>query len=136
MEKEKKSLEQKETSELVFLAYSKGLSEAAARVLIKKHGIASAVKPANTISQHLFRFTDKKDTNKSVDTIFKIDCMNFPMSYIGEIARLLYVQFKDHRVQTSNITQRRAGTSNQRKDSTDTDYKSALIEHALPETLG
>ena len=52
MEKEK-GLEQKEISGLAVLPYVKGLSKAAARVL-KKHGISSAFKPANTTGQHMF----------------------------------------------------------------------------------
>ena len=78
----------------------KGLLEAAARVFLKKHGISSTMKPANTINQHLFRLKDKKDTSKSTDAILKIGCKDCPKSYIGENARPLYVQHKDHRVKT------------------------------------
>ena len=39
------------------------------------------------------------------------------------------VRLKDHRVEIANITQGVAYTSNKRKESTDTDYKSALAEH-------
>ena len=55
VEKEKKSLEQKETPGLAVLPYVKGLSEGAVRVIIK-HSISSAFKLANPIGQHLFRF--------------------------------------------------------------------------------
>ena len=80
---------------MAVLPYVKGLYEATARVL-KKHGISSTFKPANTIGQHLFRLKDKKDTNKTADAIYKIGCKNCPKSYIGETARPLYVRLKDH----------------------------------------
>ena len=56
--------------------------------------------------------------------------MNCPMSYIGETARPLYVQLKNHRFETTKILQGWAYTRNKGKESTDTDYKSALAEHA------
>ena len=68
---------------------------------LKRHGISSAFRPANTIGQHLFMLKVKKDTSKSADAIDMIGCM----SYIEETARTLYVQHKDHRVETVNITQ-------------------------------
>ena len=72
VEKEK-NLQRKERPELGVLPHVDGLSEAAMRVL-KKHGISSAFKPANTIGQHLFRL---KDTSQSADTIYKINGMNY-----------------------------------------------------------
>ena len=45
------------------------------------------------------------------------------------MARPLYVRLKAHIIDTANIMEEQACTRNLRKESTDTDYKSALAEH-------
>ena len=100
--------------------------------MLTKHGISSTFKPANTISQHLFKLRTEKDISRSADATYKIGCKKCPKSYmyIGETATPLYVWLKDHSIETSNIIQGWAYTRNKRKETTDTYYKSALTEHA------
>ena len=78
----------------------------------------------------LFKLKDKQDASKSVDAIYKIGCTNCPRSYKGETAKPLYVRLRDHRAETLNITQGWAYTRIKSKESTDTNCKSALLDHA------
>ena len=122
----------KKNSKLVVLPYVKGLSEAAARIL-QKFDTTACFRPANTLGQQLFKLKDKADPLKQADAIYKVGCKNCELSYIGETTRPLYIRQKEHCAESEKANNTRSFTRQQRKDSTTTEFKSALAEHSVKE---
>ena len=75
-----------------------------------------------------------KDTNytsKCMDVIYNIVCKNCPYRAIQEKQLDPFMSSSEISGETGNITQGGVYTSNKKKESTDTDYKSVLAaEHA------
>ena len=51
------------------------------------------------LGQQLFRLKDKVDSMKMEDVISKVQCKDYPSSYIGEATRPLDVRLKEHRAE-------------------------------------
>ncbi|XP_072051475.1 uncharacterized protein [Amphiura filiformis] len=68
---------------LVVVPYVEGLSQKANRIF-RKHGIATAMKPNNTLRKILVHPKDKLDPRSTTDCVYEIPCTNCNHSYIGK----------------------------------------------------
>ncbi|XP_053372811.1 uncharacterized protein LOC123560857 [Mercenaria mercenaria] len=80
---------------LVILPYVKGLTEGVSRVL-RKHHIATAVKPKQTIRNILIHPKDKQDKLEKIEIVYKIPCKSYNKIYIEETGRNFGTRIKEH----------------------------------------
>ena len=135
--KEKTSKKKKDNSKerrktpgkTIVLPYLSGLSEAAARIF-RKFDRSVSFRPAEKLGQRLFKLKDKADPMKRAHSIYEIPCKNCEQVYIGETNRPLYIRKNEHQKETSKISESTTYTRQQRKQSSTSDFKSAIAEHA------
>ena len=65
---------------MVTIPYMKGVSEAVARTL-RRHGIATAVRPHKILRQLLVNPKDKRSVQESAVVVYSIPCKDCPMVY-------------------------------------------------------
>ena len=64
--------------------------------MLRSKGIATHVKPSNTIRQALVSPKDKDDTMDQAGVVYHIQCGNCPAEYVGESARTGHMRGEDH----------------------------------------
>ena len=131
-EKKKKNEEEKQFKCQVVLPYVEGVTERIDRIMKKKFGIATAMKPHSTLRQLLVHPKDKCEIAEEGELVYKIPCRDCDMSYIGETGRLFRYRLEEHQkdVNSTPVTQ---FTRNARKQSQSTVNKSALTDHTTTE---
>ena len=119
---------------MVVIPYIQGVSERVARVY-KSYGIAAAMKPHNTLRKELVHPKDKRDPENITDAIHECPCMNFELSYIGEMGRKFGTRLEEHKTEVEKVCKKvitRAG----QKESLTTTHKSAITDHVLSDWGG
>ena len=64
--------------------------------MIRRHGIATAVKPHKALRQLLVHPKDKRSIQDSAKVVYSIPCKDCLMVYIGEIGRRFRKRQKEH----------------------------------------
>jgi len=77
------------------LPYVRGVSEQLTRVF-RKQGVSVYHKPFNTIRSQLVHPKDPTPPEKKCGVIYKIECEQCHLDYIGETARTFGTRFKEH----------------------------------------
>ena len=113
---------------LVILPYVQGLTEGVSRVL-RKHQIASAIRPLKTIRNYLVHPKDKQETLEKSEVVYKIPCKNCNQVYIGETGRKFGTRLKEHEKDVEN-NKKGQFTRTKRKESLQELNKSAITDHA------
>ena len=111
----------------MILPYVKGLTESVARVL-KRHQIATAIKPMKTIRNILVHPKDKQERDEKSDFFYKIPCKNCEQVYISETGRKIGTRLKEY---TKDVESKRKGliTRSSRTESLTENNKSAITVH-------
>ena len=87
----------------VVIPYVKGLSEAVSRVM-KKHGVSTAMRPANKLRNILVHPKDKVEELDKGQGVYKVPCLSCPAVYIGEtISRRLGTRIDEHKKDCDKI---------------------------------
>ena len=85
----------RKTKGMVVIPYVKGLSESLERVF-RKHQVATAMKPHQTIRHLLVHPKDKQDICGKSEVIYKIESKNCEKAYIGEMGRKFGTRLSKH----------------------------------------
>ncbi|XP_072051908.1 uncharacterized protein [Amphiura filiformis] len=91
------------TKGLVVVPYVEGLSQKANRIF-RKHGIATAMKPNNTLRKILVHPKDKIDPRNTTDCVYEIPCTNCNHSYVGETGRKFETRLNEHQKETARVS--------------------------------
>ena len=113
---------------LVVLPYVKNVTDTIQRML-KKHNIASAVRPHTTMRKILVHPKDQIKKEHKCGVIYEVPCKNCNQTYVGETGRQLGVRLNEHRKETE-IESGGRYTRSQRRASEKEWKKSAITEHA------
>ena len=81
--KENKNKDAERSKGLVILPYIKGITEGVSRIF-RKHQIATAMKPRQTIRNILVHPKDKTDKLDKSEVVYKVPCKNCEEVYFGE----------------------------------------------------
>ena len=84
------------TTGYITLPYVGTISDALART-IRPYGIQVHHKPSNTIRSRLVRPKDKVDKLEKANVVYRIECQECSVKYIGETERQLGKRVKEHR---------------------------------------
>ena len=79
----------------VGLPYMQGTSEALTRVF-KAHGVGTYHRPINTIRSILVHPKEKTPDAQKCGLVYQVECLECPLTYIGETGRTLATRMKDH----------------------------------------
>ncbi len=115
----------------VVLPYIEGVMEKIDRVM-KKYGIATAMRPHTTLRRLLVHPKDKCDMTKDGELVYQIPCRDCDMSYVGETGRLFKYRLEEHKKDVNSVPVQQF-TRNARKQSQSTLNKSALTDHTTVE---
>ncbi len=113
------------------IPYIEGVSERVDRVL-KKHGVASAMRPHTTLRRLLVHPKDKCEPSEQGELVYSIPCTNCDKQYIGETGRLFRTRVEEHKKDVGSVPQHQY-TRGHRKESQSTMHKSALTDHSTQE---
>ena len=108
--------------DIKFVKYSK--------VLFKKRGIVTAMKPHSTLKSLLVHPKDKTDPKEGVYTI---DCKGCDKKYVGETKRKLKVRVKEYRSEAEKVSKSTVYTRDRKRQSQSEMWGSALTDHAAKE---
>ena len=122
----KKDTDKEKSNGMVVIPYIQGVSERIQRVF-KKHNIATAMRPYNTLKNNLVHPKDKRETAQTCDCIYEISCKNCNKTYVGEIGRAFGTRLKEHMKDAEKVNSRRY-TRASRKDSVEEVHKSAVTD--------
>ena len=100
-QKEERRKKQKEKCDgqkkiMVTIPYMKGMSSAEERML-RRHGIATAVRVHKTLPQLLVHTTENRSVQESAGVVYSIPWKDCPMVYIGETCRRFEMREKEHK---------------------------------------
>ena len=123
----KKKESENPTKGMVVIPYVEGLSEKVQRIF-RKHHIATAMRPTNTLKSILVHPKDKRDIDESTDIVYDIPCANCDMSYVGETGRCFITRKEEHEKDSKTVTDKQF-TRSSRKESTSEQHKSAITDH-------
>ena len=93
--KKEKKVDHLQSKLMVTIPYVKGVSEALKRTF-RRHGVATSMKPHNTLKQLLVHPKDKWSAQDSAGVVYSIHCRDFPVVYIGEAGRRYGVREKEY----------------------------------------
>ncbi len=130
----KKRKEGKKKSEKTFkcqvvIPYMEDVSERVDRVL-KKYGVASAMRPHTTLRRLLVHPKDKEEPKEQGDLVYRVPCKSCDSAYIGETGRLFKTRLEEH-VKDLENTPKEQYTRGERKKSESIMHKSAITDHAI-----
>ena len=94
-EQSKKRDSKDRTKGMVVLPYVKGVSEGVSRIL-RKHQIATAMKPHKTLRSLLVHPKDKIKLQNKSDIVYSIPCKQCNKEYIGETGRNFKYRLEEH----------------------------------------
>ena len=126
--KKKAKEKDSKTKGLVILPYVKGLSESVQRVF-RKHHVATAMKPHQTIRNVLVHPKDKTELNDKSEIVYKIGCQNCEKVYIGETGRNFGYRLKEHKADVEQNKKAQFTRSEQKQSETEYN-KSGITDHA------
>ena len=129
--KKKKDTQDKQYKGQVVIPYIEGVTERIDRVM-KKYGVATAMKPHSTLRRQLVHPKDKCEMSEQGELVYQIPCKSCDSSYIGETGRLFKTRLEEHQ-KDANSAPNTQYTRNARKVSQSTTNKSALTDHATTE---
>jgi hypothetical protein len=115
----------------VTLPYIKGVTERVQRIY-RSHNISSTVKPHTSLRNILVHPKDKIDDDDKTGVVYQIPCRNCPKLYVGETGRKFGTRCKEHKIETEKMSNQKF-TRATRKESQNTEMKSAIAEHASRE---
>ena len=81
---------------MVTISYVRRVSEAVEPTL-RRHGIATAVRPYKTLCQLLVHPMDKRLVVESAGVVYSVPCKDCLMEYIGETGRRIERRQKEHK---------------------------------------
>ncbi|XP_066294592.1 uncharacterized protein [Branchiostoma lanceolatum] len=113
----------------VTLPYIQGITESLERIL-KKHNIATVVKPKTTLRNLLAHPIDKLQDSVKTDCVYKIPCMSCNKVYIGETGRTFGCRLEEHKKETESTKVGRY-TRAQKKEAEKEENKLALTDHIM-----
>ena len=122
----KKDTDKEKSNGMVVILYIQGVSERIQRVF-KKHNIATAMRPHNTLKNNLVHPKDKHETAQTCDCIYEIPCKNCNKTYVGETGKAFGTPLKEHMKDAEKVNRRRY-TRASRKDSVEEVHKSAVTD--------
>ena len=122
----KKDTEQRRKG-MVVIPYVNGVSERIQRIF-KKHKVDTAMKPHKTLRQTLVHPKDKRDTLKTGNCIYEIDCKNCDLSYVGETSRMFDFRLEEHKKEAKKAS-KKPYTRSERRASEQEQTKSAISDH-------
>ena len=93
--KKKKDTQDKQYKGQVVIPYIEGVTERIDRVM-KKYGVATAMKPHSTLRRQLVHPKDKCEMSEQGELVYQIPCKNCDSSYIREIGRLFKTRLEEH----------------------------------------
>ena len=106
---------------------AQGVSDPLERIF-RKHNIATAVKPHQTLRQTLVHPKDKKTLNEQSGIVYKIPCKDCDQVYIGETGRPFSVRKREHLKDVQDF-EKLPYTRSSRKQSHNEQNKSAITDH-------
>jgi len=118
-----------EPKSTVVIPYVQDLSESVSRVY-KRHGIATAMRPFQSIRSLLVHFKDWHGPQDICECVYKIPCKNCNKTYIGETGRTFGVRLQEHRQEVSQ-REVRAYTRSTSRSLAGEQNKSAVTDHAI-----
>ncbi len=113
---------------MVVIPYVAGLSESFERVM-RKHKIATAMKPHTTMKQLLVHPKDKAEIGEVGQIVYEIPCQSCDASYVGETGRLFKNRLHEHKSEADNVAESKRFTRSERKKSETITNKSAITDH-------
>ncbi len=116
------------TRGMVVIPYVAGLSESVGRVM-RKHRIATAMKPHTTMKQLLVHPKDKSEIEEVGELVYEIPCKSCDASYVGETGRLFKNRLHEHKQEAEAVEESRRFTRSERKKSETVINKSAITDH-------
>ena len=127
----KKEKSEKQFKGQVVLPYVEGVTEKIDRVM-KKHDIATAMRPHTTLRRLLVHPKDKCDMTEDGELVYQIPCRDCDMSYVCETGRLFKYRLEEHKKDVNSVPVQQFAR-NARKQSQSTLNKSALTDHTTVE---
>ncbi len=116
------------TRGMVVIPYVAGLSESIGRVM-RKHRIATAMKPHTTMKQLLVHPNYKSEIEEVGELVYEIPCKSCDASYVGETGRLFKNRLHEHKQEAEAVEESRRFTRSERKKSETVINKSAITDH-------
>ena len=121
------NVERTSRKHLAVIPYVQGVSDPLERIF-RKHNIATAVKPHQTLRQTLVHPKDKKTLNEQSGIVYKIPCKDCDQVYIGETGRPFSVRKREHLKDVQDF-EKLPYTRSSRKQSHNEQNKSAITDH-------
>ncbi|XP_072046220.1 uncharacterized protein [Amphiura filiformis] len=125
--KNKSTTSDQKSKGLVVIPYVAGVSERISRTL-KKHDIATAMRPHSTIRKMVVHPKDKQEPVKTPNCVYEIPCGSCDLTYVGETKRTFGTRMDEHRREAEKASQQKY-TRSKRKESESHFKNSAISDH-------